>query len=93
MKIVADTSPLIAFAILQKLDLLAEIFDEIWLPTAVYQEAVTPDKPHYQAIEQFAKIRVKPVQNHLAVHREYLGKTAVLHNFGEGVLWGNGRLT
>lgn len=67
MKIVADTSPLIAFAILQKLELLTRIFDEIWLPTAVFQEATTPDKPHHQAITQFARDKVKPVQNRLAV--------------------------
>lgn len=60
MKIVADTSPLIAFAILQKLELLPQIFDEIWLPTAVFHEATTPDKPHQQAIAQFAQNKVKP---------------------------------
>lgn len=67
MKIVADTSPLIAFAILQKLELLSLIFDEIWLPTAVFQEATTIDKPHRQAIAQFAQNKVKPIQNRLAV--------------------------
>jgi predicted nucleic acid-binding protein len=67
MKIVVDTSPLIAFAILQKLELLPQIFDEIWLPTAVFQEATTPDKPYHQTIAQFAQDKVQPIQNRLAV--------------------------
>jgi predicted nucleic acid-binding protein len=57
MKIVADTSPLIAFAILQKLELLPQIFDEVWLPTAVFQEATTPTNLTTEQLPNLPKIK------------------------------------
>ncbi|MDM8522311.1 hypothetical protein QUF80_02975 [Desulfococcaceae bacterium HSG8] len=45
MKIVADTSPLIAFAILDKLDLLEQIFSEYRIPQAVFAEISVWNKP------------------------------------------------
>ena len=37
MIIVADSSPLISLAILQQLDLLNDLFDEIYIPDAVFK--------------------------------------------------------
>ncbi len=46
MKIVADSSPLIGFAILDQLDLLTLIFSEIYIPQAVLAEVSIWNKPY-----------------------------------------------
>ena len=38
MKIVSNTSPLIAFSALKKLDILKDLFKKIIIPQAVYEE-------------------------------------------------------
>lgn len=67
MKIVADSSPLIAFAILGQLDLLPLIFNEIHIPHAVSNEIAAPGKPHAQKLKEFSEGKIKVVQNRLAV--------------------------
>ncbi|MCA9962252.1 MAG: DUF3368 domain-containing protein [Anaerolineales bacterium] len=67
MKIVADASPLIALAILQKLDLLTSLFDDILVPLTVFSEATREDKPHAEHIRAFAQGFVVSAQNQLAV--------------------------
>ncbi|MBL9115370.1 MAG: DUF3368 domain-containing protein [Verrucomicrobiaceae bacterium] len=37
----ADTSPLIAFSGIDRLDVLRAVFDEVWVPTMVFAEMVT----------------------------------------------------
>lgn len=44
MKIIADTSPLIALAVLDKLTILQRIFSEICLPEAVFAELAIQNK-------------------------------------------------
>jgi len=74
MIIVSDSSPLISLAILNRLNLLEQIFDEIYIPTAVYNEIYKKNKPHYKELQYFTVNRVKPIQNQLAVQllRKYL---------------------
>ncbi|WP_446012094.1 DUF3368 domain-containing protein [Candidatus Electrothrix sp.] len=67
MIIVSDSSPLISLAILRKLDLLEQFFDEIWIPRAVYHELTKKGKPYFDDLKQFSINRVKDVQNELAV--------------------------
>lgn len=67
MIIVADSSPLISFEILNKLTVLDQVFDEILIPEAVYNEIAKKNKPQAQKLEKFAKTRVKQIQNRLAV--------------------------
>ena len=67
MIVVSDASPLISLAILDKLDILDQIFNEIVIPTAVYNEITQKNKPHLQALKNFTTNRVKQVQNRLAV--------------------------
>ena len=38
MKVVVNTSPLISLSILKKLDILPMLFEEIYVPLAVYQK-------------------------------------------------------
>lgn len=40
MKAVVNATPLIALAILDRLDLLRQLFTEVVVPTAVYEEVV-----------------------------------------------------
>lgn len=50
MVIVADSSPLICFAILDKLSVLDSIFDSLIVPEEVYNELVVPAKPYYDVL-------------------------------------------
>ena len=47
MKAVINTSPLISLSILKKLDVLPMLFEEIYIPTSVFQEAVIVGKGKY----------------------------------------------
>lgn len=65
MKIlVADTSPLISLAIIDKLDLLLKIFDEIYIPEKVYQElSYDLSKPKAKLLADFFKDKIKKINN------------------------------
>lgn len=67
MRIVVDSSPLIAFAILNQLDLLPRIFSEIYIPQTVYDEVSAWSKPHSQKLRKFSKEKLQTVQNQIAV--------------------------
>ena len=67
MIIVADSSPLISLAILNKLNILDKIFDKIYIPTAVYNEIVQQNKPYFNELRDFSINRIRPIQNQLAV--------------------------
>ncbi|MBE2225496.1 MAG: DUF3368 domain-containing protein [Anaerolineae bacterium] len=67
MNVVADASPLIALAILHRLDLLDALFIEVLVPTAVYQEATQQNKPHASQIQKFIQDKVVAVSNQLDV--------------------------
>jgi predicted nucleic acid-binding protein len=67
MVIVSDTSPIIALALCDKLDLLDKLFDQVCIPQAVYKELTIPNKPKAGEITEWAKQRVVPVKNTAAV--------------------------
>lgn len=67
MNIVADSSPLISFAIIEKLDILPRLFTNIYIPKAVYNEMIIWDKPYSTMLKLFSEGRIKFVQNRLAV--------------------------
>ena len=46
MIIIADSSPLISFAILNNLEILDNIFDETYVPVAVFNELTNFKKPY-----------------------------------------------
>ena len=63
MIVVSDSSPLISLAILNKLTILDQLFDEIYIPMAVYNEVARQNKPYYQELACFSANRVKRIQN------------------------------
>ncbi len=55
MIIVADSSPLISLAILQKLDILNDLFDNVYIPDAVFKEISAPKKPFSDSLTRFQR--------------------------------------
>ena len=67
MVIVSDTSPIIALALCNKLDLLDKIFNQISIPQAVFTELAIPDKPKASDIIEWARDKVIPAKNTAAI--------------------------
>ena len=61
MLIVADSSALIALATCDGLNILSDIYDEIKVPRAVYEEVAEPEKPQASVLETFLKDKVMDV--------------------------------
>lgn len=61
MRIVADTSALIALATCETLPLLDELFEQVRVPSAVYTEATTPGKIGTEPLQSFLRHRVEDV--------------------------------
>jgi predicted nucleic acid-binding protein len=64
MKAIVNATPLIALALLDKLDLLRRMFDEVIVPAAVYEEVVTQGtgRPGAHVIDQAGWLRVMSPQ-------------------------------
>jgi len=67
MLIVSDTSPIIALAFCDKLDLLDKLFSRICIPQAVFNELAIPDKPKSHEIIEWAKNKVISAKNRIAI--------------------------
>lgn len=70
MIVVSNTTPLIGLAIIQRFDLLQQLFGRIYIPQAVYDEAVTAGREEggaKQEVSTTAWIEVVPVKDRLAV--------------------------
>lgn len=61
MLIVADSSALIALATCDGLDVLLQLYGEVRVPQAVYDEIVKPEKPQAAVLEAFLTSRVEKV--------------------------------
>jgi predicted nucleic acid-binding protein len=61
--IVADASPLISLAIINKLHLLDEIFEEIIVPFSVYTEIIKTDKKFSSYLQEWSKPLIKKCKN------------------------------
>lgn len=75
MKVVVNSSPLIALSLLGKLDLLSQIFDEVFVPQSVYQEVVSEGKglPGCEEVEAAKWIVVKEVKEKPVIELLLLG--------------------
>lgn len=65
--VISDSSPLISLSVIKKLNILVNLFDKTYVPTAVFQEVVMTDKPYEKELELFLSGRTKSVKNKLAV--------------------------
>lgn len=68
MRIVTNSSPLIAFVILDRLEWLPLLFSEVCIPPQVLTEISIWSKPYSQMLKAFAQDKVKPIQNQIAVN-------------------------
>jgi len=67
MIVIADSSPLIALAVIGKLDMLEELYQELYVPAAVFEEVAEAEKPFAKELKQFLSGKIKNVENKLAV--------------------------
>ena len=67
MIVIADSSPLIALAVIEKLEILKELYENVYVPTAVLQEVVRTDKPFANELKLFLSGRIKDAKNKMAV--------------------------
>ncbi len=71
MIIVSDTTPLIGLASIGRLNVLQELFGEVYIPQAVYDETVTHGRAQGSAkqdVDNASWIHVEQVQDRLAVN-------------------------
>lgn len=61
MLIVADSSALIALAVCDGLDVLLQLYEDVRVPQAVYEEVARQEKPQAAALEAFLSGRVSEV--------------------------------
>lgn len=61
MLVVADTSALLAFAASEGLPLLNELFTDVRVPTAVYEECAIPGKPFAGQLREYLESKVVEV--------------------------------
>jgi predicted nucleic acid-binding protein len=67
MIIIADSSPLIALAVISKLELLDKLYEKVYVPNAVFQELADNDRAFANELRRFLTGRIKEVKNRLAV--------------------------
>ncbi|CAK8722704.1 MAG: DUF3368 domain-containing protein [Candidatus Electrothrix sp. AX5] len=67
MIIIADSSPLITLALIDKLAVLEKLYRELYVPDAVFQEVTQAKKPFAETLKLFLDGRTKDVSNKLAV--------------------------
>ena len=63
MIIVCDSSPIVALAACDKLDLLDKLFDKVFIPNAVFRELSVPGKLELQKITIWAQTKIAEVKN------------------------------
>ncbi len=68
MIVVSNSSPLTSLAIIDRLDLLEKLFEEIYVPNAVYKEVTQKEKPFSDVLERFLKRKIKSVKNKTVVN-------------------------
>lgn len=70
MIVVSNTTPLIGLASIQRFDLLFDLFGEVYIPQAVYDEAVVAGREEGGAKREVSSatwIKAMPVKDRLAV--------------------------
>jgi len=80
---VINTGPLVALALLDKLDLLPAMFAECWVPQAVFNEVAVagigkPGAKSLQSADWRARVRVSPIPDPLLVMELDAGEAEVI---------------
>ncbi|MBM4761454.1 DUF3368 domain-containing protein [Bacillus sp. B15-48] len=76
-KVISNSTPIIGLSILGKLHFLSELFDEVYIPHAVYQEVVHSDSPRKYGRDELSKLisdgtfQLYHVQNEALVKKLY----------------------
>lgn len=79
--IISDAGPIFSFAAIGQLNLLEELFDEIYIPQAVWEEITAlKDSQFYPLITDFFKDKVRKIEgkNHLTFVMDYGESEAVI---------------
>lgn len=63
--IIGDSSALIALAVVDKLELLEQLYENLYVPQAVYDEVTEVGRPQSDRLKQFLQVRVKVVDLNL----------------------------
>jgi len=63
--IIGDSSALIALAVVDKLELLEKLYDNLFVPQAVYDEVTQVGRPQSDKLKQFLESKVKVVDLNL----------------------------
>jgi predicted nucleic acid-binding protein len=61
MILIADSSALIALSVSDSLELLDQLFSEVIVPQAVYEEVIKPEKPEAIPLQKYLKDKVVEV--------------------------------
>ncbi len=61
--IIADSSPLIFLAVIDKLELIKILFDDVLIPEAVYKEITQYNKLNYKVLDNYFLRKVKKINN------------------------------
>lgn len=61
MIIIADSSAIIALATCSALEILIALYEDVYVPQAVYDEVSQPDRPHALILSQFLQNRIVQV--------------------------------
>ena len=69
--IIGDSSAIITLAIVNKLELLEKLYNNFYVPQAVYDEVTKVDKPYNDRLKNFLKTKVKRVN--LKLNKSSLG--------------------
>jgi uncharacterized protein len=74
--VIADSGPIFSLAIIEKLEILTEVFDQIAIPTAVWEEITRDNTTAYaKRINTFFKDKVKAISG--------LNKLTFVMDYGE----------
>ncbi len=79
--IISDSGPIFSLAIVDKLELLEDLFDDIYIPKAVWEEITkNHTTEHYQRIVEFFQNRIKQISetNKLTFVMDYGESEAVI---------------
>lgn len=68
MEVIINSSPLISLAILNKLHLLNDLFDQVFIAKSVFNEVTVIEKPFSERLKSFSTDLIIKAENRIAVN-------------------------